>query len=72
MKEWIQIIWVRPAEPVEEDLRVAARNAREDLKCRIGRGIRTCLTANDEDATICQNECGGIPTSALYDEQFED
>ena len=67
MKEWIEIVRVRPLEPVKEDHRAAAGNAGENLKRRVGWSVCACLSAHNEDTTVGQNECGRIPTSTLYE-----
>ena len=47
MKEGIEIIWIGPIEPVEVDLRVATRNAGENLKRRVGRSVCARLAAHN-------------------------
>ena len=66
MKEGIEIVWVCPLEPVEEDLSVATRNAGENLKRRVGRGVCACLTAHNENTAISHDKGCRIPTSTLH------
>jgi hypothetical protein len=71
MKEWVEIVRVRPQEPVEEDYCATTRNAGKNLKRRVGWGVCACLSAHNEDAAIGQNKCGRIPTSTLYGKLVE-
>ena len=71
MKEGIEIVRVGPIEPVKEDLRVATRNARENLKRRVGRGVCACLTTHNEDTAISHNKGCRIPTSTLHGKPIE-
>jgi hypothetical protein len=66
MEEGIEIVWVRAIEPVKVDLRVATRDARENLKRRIRRSVRTCLTTHHNDASVGQNQCRRVPAATLY------
>ena len=65
MEEGIQVVRVRTIKPVEEQLCIATRYARENLKSRVGRAIRAILAAHHENTAIGQNKCGWIPTCTL-------
>jgi len=66
MKEGIEIVWVCPLKPVEEESCTTTRNAGENLKRRVDRGVCTCLTAHNEDTAIGHDKGCRIPTSGLH------
>jgi len=47
MKEGIEIVWVCPLKPVEEERCTTTRNAGENLKRRVGRSVCARLAAHD-------------------------
>jgi hypothetical protein len=65
VEEGIQVVGVRTIKPVEEQLCIATRYARENLKRRVGRAIWAILAAHHQNTAIRENECGWIPASTL-------
>jgi hypothetical protein len=71
MEKGIEVSWVCPLEPVEEDGCLATRDARENLKRRVRWGDWACLAAHNEDAAIGKKKGSWIPTSSLNKEIIE-
>jgi hypothetical protein len=55
VEEGIEVVGVRTIEPAEEHLCVSTRDARENLKRRVGRSVGTRLTAHHDNTSVGQN-----------------
>jgi hypothetical protein len=71
MEEGIEIVWICPLEPVEEDCRISTRDARENLKRRVRWGIGAYLSTHDKDTAIGKSKGRRIPTSSLNNKFIE-